>query len=188
VIGLLGIEPVRTARLVLRDFHPGDWRAVQRYASDADVVRYLLWGPNAETETRAFLARAIAQARRTPRQQYELAVTLADGGELIGAVAVRTEDRTHKGGSMGYAFRRDVWGRGYATEAARAILAVGFTHLDLHRIWAMCIPENVPSRRVLEKIGMRWEGHLHENYFVRGRWYDSLLFAILRHEWEAARA
>jgi len=175
-----GSDAIRTARLLLRDFRPGDWRAVQRYASDPEVVRYLVWGPNTEDQTRAFVSRAVVQSRRRPRTQYELAVTLASTGDLIGAIAVRLEDRAHAIGSMGYAFSRDAWGQGFATEAARAMVAVGFARLGLHRLWAMCVSENAGSRRVLEKIGMQYEGHLHENYLIRGVRYDSLLYAALR--------
>ena len=60
------------------------------------------------------------------------------------------------------------------------MVAVGFARLGLHRLWAMCVSENAGSRRVLEKIGMQYEGHLHENYLIRGVRYDSLLYAALR--------
>lgn len=58
----------------------------------------------------------------------------------------------------------------------------GFRELKLHRIWIQCIAENTASVRVLEKIGMRQEGHLHENEWVKDHWWDTLLYAILEHE------
>ena len=75
------------------------------------------------------------------------------------------------------------WGCGYATEAARALLAFGFKELGLHRIWARCIAENVASR-VLEKISIRQEGRLREKEWMKGRWWDTLLYTILEHEWQ----
>ena len=79
-------------------------------------------------------------------------------------------------------------GRGYATEAARAIVRFGFIKLCLHRIWSWCIAENAGSARVLAKVGMRLEGRLRDKEYFRGRWWDTLLYAMLEQEWrEQAR-
>jgi ribosomal-protein-alanine N-acetyltransferase len=75
------------------------------------------------------------------------------------------------------------WGHGYAPEAARALLDFGFAALGVHRVWADCDPANAAPIRVLEKLGMRREGHLVENAWIKGAWADSLLYAILDHEW-----
>ena len=75
------------------------------------------------------------------------------------------------------------WGRGYTTEAARAMIDFGFRELGLHRIWADCDPRNVASWRVLEKLGLRREAHLRQNARIKGEWVDSLLYAILDREW-----
>ena len=88
-------------------------------------------------------------------------------------------------GELTYLYARLFWGRGYATEAARAILAYAFRDLDLHRVYATCRPANVGSSRVLEKLGMRREGHLVQHRWMKGRWQDSLLYAILDDEWLA---
>jgi ribosomal-protein-alanine N-acetyltransferase len=65
------------------------------------------------------------------------------------------------------------------------MLHFGFTELDLHRIWAWCIADNIGSIRVLEKLGMRLEGRLREKERFKGRWWDKLIFAILDFEWQA---
>jgi len=69
------------------------------------------------------------------------------------------------------------------TEAAQIIVGFGFEELSLHRIYATCDPANVRSAKVMEKLGMRWEGHFREHQFVKGTWRDSLLYAVLEHEW-----
>jgi RimJ/RimL family protein N-acetyltransferase len=74
------------------------------------------------------------------------------------------------------------------TEAIRALIGFGFGELKLHRIRAECDPRNVGSWRVLEKVGMRREGHLRENFLLDGTWCDSYLYAILDHEWIATGA
>ena len=176
--------PLETERLTLRDFEGADWAAVHRYASDYHVVRFMAWGPNNEQETRAFVARAIAYGAETPRTRYQLAVTQNGGGGLIGGCGLVVSAPESRAGWIGYCFRRDVWGRGFATEAARALLAFGFEHLGLHRIFATCDTENLASARVLEKCGMVREGRLREHKWIKERWRDSFLYAVLDREWD----
>jgi RimJ/RimL family protein N-acetyltransferase len=64
------------------------------------------------------------------------------------------------------------------------VLHFGFRQLDLHRIYATCRPANVASQRVLEKVGMHREGHLRRHRWMKGRWQDSYLYAILKDELE----
>ena len=86
-------------------------------------------------------------------------------------------------GWIGYSLNRKFWGQGYATEAAEALVKFGFGQLNLHRIFATCDPFNVASARVLEKAGMQREGHFRQHKWVKGKWRDSLLYAILDCEW-----
>jgi RimJ/RimL family protein N-acetyltransferase len=173
---------IETERLVLREFRPDDWRAVQEYAADPQVVRHLVWGPNTEEDTRGYIRRALAARDAEPRRGYELAVDLTDEGRLIGAARLEVSDPQNRAGWIGYCFNRRYWGRGFATEAVRAVVDFGFTQLDLHRIFATCAPENSASARVLEKLGMRREGHIVRHKWIRGRWRDSCLYALLEEE------
>ena len=86
-------------------------------------------------------------------------------------------------GDIGYEFSPDYWRQGYATEAASEIIRFGFEELELHRIWSWCIAENNGSWRVMEKLGMQREGLLRENEYFKGRWWDTLMYAILEDEW-----
>jgi len=85
---------------------------------------------------------------------------------------------------MGYAYHRDTWGHGYATEAARRIVRFGFENIGLHRICAYCDARNAASARVLEKAGMRREGHLREATRMRDGWGDEYVYAVLRDDGE----
>jgi RimJ/RimL family protein N-acetyltransferase len=178
----MSLLPIQTDRLILRDFAADDWRAIHVYAADGEAVRYMEWGPNDEATTRAFVERAVALQHATPRLDLELAVTLRAGGGLIGGCGFHVSDPHNRAGWIGYILSREHWGQGYATEAARALLRLGFDRFGLHRIWATCDPRNTASARVLEKIGMCREGHLRENKLQRGSWRDSYLYAILEHE------
>ena len=179
---------LETERLLLREFEDSDWEAVHEYGSDLEVVKYLLWGPNTEEESRNFIRGAIDYQQQEPRKNYVFAVVLKVEDLLIGGCGIHMSTTESPEGWLGYCYNRHFWGKGYATEVARALLAFGFKELGLHRIFATCDVENVASARVLEKIGMRREGHLREHKWARRRWRDSFLYAILDHEWQRLKA
>ncbi len=174
--------PLQTDRLLLRDFVEDDIPAVHCYASDPEVVRYMVWGPNAEQESREAVERWLAQQGTDPRLDFALAIVLRAEERLIGGCSIRVSDPASRAAYIGYCLNRDYWGRGYGTEAARALVAFGFQQLGLRRIFATCDTRNVASARVLEKAGMRREGHLREHKLIRGEWRDSYVYAILEHE------
>jgi len=132
---------------------------------------------------REFVRMFIAQREEVPRTKFQLAITLASDEQLIGNCGIRMKTPGDREADLGYELNPRYWGNGYATEAASALLAFGFNHLRLHRVWAWCIAENAASARVLEKIGMRQEGRLREHEWMQGRWWDTLLYAILEQEW-----
>ncbi len=174
-----------TPRLRLREYADDDFAAVHAYASDPDVSRYMRWGPNREDDTRAFLRRSAAHRGERPRRDFELAITLGADDRLIGGCGLHVAEPEHRSAFIGYVLHRSHWGRGYASEAARALLAFGFERLALHRIYAVCDPANATSAHVLEKLGMRQEGHLREHRWEKGRWVDELLYAVLEREWRS---
>lgn len=164
---------------MLREVREEDWEAFHRYASDPEVCRFMAWGPNTEEETRAHVRRCIEARKAQPRRGFSLAVTLKDTDEVVGGCRLTVSDPEHREGWLGYCFNREHWGKGCATEAAGLLVAFGFGTLGLHRIFATCDPENGASARVLEKTGMRFEGRLRGHRWVKGRWRDSLLYAVL---------
>jgi RimJ/RimL family protein N-acetyltransferase len=174
---------IETPRLILRELGDNDAPAIQAYAGDPGVVRYLDWGPNTPEDTVRFLAVARATRDALPRTAHHLAIVLKAGGQLIGGCRIEIRSAVNGSGDLGYVLDRRHWGHGYATEAIRALLGFGFARLALHRIWATCDVENRASARVLEKIGMRREGHLRQNVRRKGEWRDSYLYAILAPEW-----
>ncbi len=177
------IVTIRTTRLVVRELEATDADSVQRCAGDPEVVRYLPFGPNTPDQTRAFLDRVLVAQRERPRRDYELAI--CQDPELIGCVRISVRSPDHRQGDIGYMLRRDLWGRGLMTEVAQAIVRFGLDSLGLHRIWATCGTENRASARVLEKLGMRREGHLHHEKLVRGQWRDTYVYAIIEDEWRS---
>jgi ribosomal-protein-alanine N-acetyltransferase len=168
---------LRTERLVLRPFRAGDHAAVHAFAGDPDVVRWMDWGPNTPEETAIFLGLALLSETESPRTAYRFAVVRAADDAVIGSAELHVESREHRRGTMGYLIAPAAQGQGFATEAAAVLLRFGFAVAGLHRITATCDPENVGSARILEKIGLRREGHLRDHYLIRGEWRDRLLYA-----------
>jgi RimJ/RimL family protein N-acetyltransferase len=167
----------------LREITEADYEAVHGYATDPEVIRYVPWGPNSEQDTHDFLARTMIAAAEEPRLEYVFGVELKEEPGLLGSVGlyVRPEDTDQA--MLGYVFRREAWGRGIATEASRAIVAMAFDVLGLRRVWASCDPDNTGSRRVLEKVGMKIEGLLRGDLVIRGDVRDNLVWGILEPEW-----
>lgn len=175
--------PIRTERMVLRDFRAEDFEAVHAYASDPEVVRFMPWGPNDEDETRKFFERVAADCEAQPRTELGLAIEFPPEGGVVGSIALHPADLPNRTMMMGYCLRRDLWGRGLVFEAARALLDVGFGQLSLHRIFATCDVRNTGSWRVMEKLGMRREGVLLKDRLIRGEWRDTYVYAVLAEEW-----
>ncbi len=176
---------IRSRRLVLRELKEADVHTVNEYSSDLEVVRFMDWGPNTKEDDLAFIQRAIASRRQRPRADYTLAIVLKKENRLIGSCAIHVSNLKNRDGWIGYCLNRCCWNRGYATEAARALLKFGFGQLRLHRIFATCDPANVASAHVLKKAGMKREGHLREFKCIRGEWKDSLVYAMLEQEWNS---
>jgi RimJ/RimL family protein N-acetyltransferase len=178
---------IETARLVLREYTEEDWPEVLAYQSDPRYLRFYHWTGREAAAVQEFVGAFIARQRDEPRNVFQLAITLpSDGGRLIGSCGVRVNDRARREGNIGYELNPEYWGRGYATEAARAMLRYGFEHLELHRIWAELNADNAGSARVLEKLGMCREAHFREHDYFKGRWWDTLIYASLDREWRAS--
>lgn len=174
-------------RLDLRDYCEEDFVSVHAFRSDPDVVRYWTGKIDTPENTRAFLQRVQEQARQEPRNQYRLAVVCRESNQVIGGCGLFGDFAApSREGGIGYYLNRQFWGSGYATEVAGALVRFGFEQLNLHRIYGECAPENPASARVMEKIGMRREGHLRQNYLTDEGWQDTFIYAILEDEWHAA--
>jgi RimJ/RimL family protein N-acetyltransferase len=143
------------------------------------VTRWLYLEPATEAEVGEWLEGVIA---RSPESGVARAVELRETGELVGHLTL-TVTPEHRQGEIGFIFHPDYQGHGYATEAARALIAYAFERYDLHRVSGRLEPRNGASARVLEKLGMRLEGLLIENEWVKGEWQSEAIYALLAREW-----
>jgi RimJ/RimL family protein N-acetyltransferase len=177
---------LRTERLTLRFIEPDDAPALYRLFSDPEALRYWSSGPWLH------LAQAVDNVEQTLKgyrdgSSLRLAMLLP-GGELIGTVTLYAFDHRNHRCEIGYMLARSHWGRRYMPEALAALIGYGFQTLELHRIEADIHPDNVASGRILEGLHFRQEGHLRERWFVGGEISDSLIYGLLRSDWNAARA
>jgi [ribosomal protein S5]-alanine N-acetyltransferase len=181
-------RPVRweTERLLLRDAELGDAEWVDRYASDPEVVRYMIWGPNSLERTREVLQiRVNEQQQDLARRIFELMIVEKSSGEVVGGAGLRVADNLALDADLGYVLARAKWGQGIVPEACAKLLEVAFGWLGLHRVWASTDAENYASQRVLEKLGLRREAHFVQNELVKGRYRDTLIYAITEAEYWA---
>ena len=175
---------IETTRLLLRDFTPHDVQEVHAFDSDPELTRYRGGGRVTEAESAAFIERTQQWQHSEPRSTYAFAIVLKEHAKLVGVVGLLITKRELDEAELWYRLSRAYWKQGYTTEAAGALLSFAFRDLRLHRIFAMCHPENIGSWRVMEKLGMQYEGRLRESYpRGDGTWCDSLLYGILAHEW-----
>lgn len=177
----------RGQRLTIRSLRDEDEAALHEIAGRAEVSRTStdIPHPIPDAYTREWLDR---QAKRWASGEcYGFAIVENDTDRVIGDTTLWIDDR-NKRGTLGYILHPDIWGKGYATEAAQLTVDWGFEELGLVRIDADCFVWHYPSRRVLEKIGMRLEGILRARTEHAGIWHDDCQFGMTREMWEARRA
>jgi RimJ/RimL family protein N-acetyltransferase len=173
--------PLKTRRLLLRDFVAPDLDAMGTYAADAQVLEHVLYEPRSAPELRSHLARVLGSQRNRPRRAWELAIVVQRTGRVIGTCDLALTSRREA--DVGYMLARRHWGRGYATEAATALVEHAFRDLGVERVRALVDVSNERSRRVLEKAGLQWEALLRRHAHAKGRWWDCNLYAASRADW-----
>lgn len=176
--------PIVTPRLTLRPFTRGDVDAVFDYRGRDDVALYLFDAALSREECAlAIQQRTLQTSWVEEGDKIVLAVELSGEGPLIGEMSLIWRSSEARQGEIGWIFHPDYQGHGYATEAARAIVDLGFAGADLHRIFARCDARNESSWRLMERLGMRREAHFREHALFKGGWDEEFVYAVLRREW-----
>lgn len=175
-----------TARLSLRPFAAADAPDVQRLAGAREVADTTLNIPHPYVDGMAEAWIGMHAAAWERGELATFAVTEPSFG-LVGAIGLRIE-RKHQRAELGYWIAVPYWGRGYATEAAEAVIGFGFEQLDLNRVHASHLTRNPASGRVMIKTGMRYEGCRRGHVIKWDRFEDLAIYAVLRDEWRARGA
>jgi len=174
-----------TPRLLLRAFEDSDAAALFAVASNPNVTRYTLWDAHRSLEDCHTFLRDYVAANYLIGVPDPYAIVLKEDGGLVGAVGAHWASEKNKCLEFGFWLAEPYWGRGLTAEAARALLNHLFAAYDVERVQAHCMAENVPSARVLEKLGLAYEGTHRSALFHRGRFWDLRMYATLRDEWTA---
>jgi RimJ/RimL family protein N-acetyltransferase len=186
--GLHPTYPVRTRRLLLRPLTTADIDALLAYRGRPEVCRYVPFEPMDRRVVEERLAGQWATTALTAEgQALTLGIEVAGSGELVGDAILFWHSEEHRGGEIGYVLNPDFAGHGYATEAAHAMLRLGFEELGLHRIVARIDERNEASAKLAGRLGMRLEARLVLNEMFKGEWSTELDFAMLAEEWPAHR-
>jgi len=176
--------PLETERLTLRPFAETDFEAMHAMRSNPDVVLYLYEEPFSPEQTLNLLARKLNGAAWEKEDDwFSVAVDERASGVMVGDVALHWVSERDRTAEIGFVFDPRHQGKGFATEAARALVDWSFDSAGMHRVVGRTEARNVASARVLEKLGMRLEAHLVENEWVKDEWQSELVYAILEHEW-----
>lgn len=176
--------PIRTDRLLLRPLEPRDAEPMLAYKSLPEVVRYVPYGPLDLAGIEERIATRWATTRfEKPDDAVCLGVEERATGSLVGDVVLFWRSEVDRSGEVGYILDPGYGGRGYATEAVRALLRVGFDGLGLHRISARIDERNSASTRVVERLGFRQEARLVESSWFKEEWATLLVYGLLEHEW-----
>ena len=177
------MQSIHTEKLTLRPFAIDDIETVHSYISDSQIAKYLLFATDSKDDTKAFIEKAIDDYSKVPLKNYNYAIELIESRKLIGGCSILVDEFGSEA-EVGWVIRKEYWGEGLGTLIAQTLIKYGFEQLGLRRIYAACDSENVGSYRVMEKNGMRREGHFVKSRLSRGQYKDELYYAILREEWE----
>jgi RimJ/RimL family protein N-acetyltransferase len=177
------IVSIETARLILRRFKNADLPVIFAYRNDPEVAKYQSWTATGEAELQAFIRDLKTAQPGTPGEWFQFAIELKSTKELIGDCALKVNKEDARQGKIGFTLSRKHQGKGFGTEAVSALLGYAFTKLEMHRIIAVTDCENQASINLLERLGIRREGHFAQSFCRDGNWRDEFQYAILKEEW-----
>ncbi|MDQ0416448.1 RimJ/RimL family protein N-acetyltransferase [Croceifilum oryzae] len=174
----------KTDRLVLRRFCTSDIDTFHFYRSNPEVATFQSWENYQYQDAQTFVNQQMNHQPNQPGTWFQFAVALAETNQLIGDCALHTPTVEPRIVEIGFTLSPEYQGNGYATEAVGALLRYVFHSLGKHKAIAFSDVRNSKSIAVLERVGMRREGHLLQNYMSKGQWIDEYQYSILRTEWE----
>lgn len=175
------IPTIRTNRLLLRPHTLADAGVLQELAGERAIAETYSEIPHPFEDGMAEGWIASHQEMFDRGERMILAITLKPTHEFIGGIGLELSP-LHLSAEVGYWIGRAYWNRGYATEAARAIVEYAFGTMDLHRIQSRHMTKNLASGRVLQKIGMTYEGTLRQSLYRFGAFEDAAIYGILQDE------
>lgn len=181
--------PLRSERLVLRAWEPGDAELLFDLYRRPEVHQWLYTTALQRDGLAELVERKVARRALGPTGELNFCAEDAATGAFVGDISLRLwGDPIHRQGERGFVVHPDAQGRGYATEAAARMLQLGFDEVGFHRIIGRLEARNTGSAAVMERLGMRREAHYVENEWVKGAWESEVVYALLAREWREQQA
>lgn len=168
-------------RLILRPILPSDNQALLAYRSDAITNRFQGWIPTNLEEVNQFIA-TIPPSINLTNTWYQLAIVTKSDSVLIGDLGIFFKDDYQC--EVGCTLAKGHHGKGYAVEALKTVIDYLFTDLKKHRIVTSIDPENLPSKKLVRRLGFRFEGCFKQSLMFKGQWVDDEIYAMLNTEWK----
>ena len=177
---------IETSRLILRPFELSDHADMYEYQSNPEVVKYIPWPVRTPEQVQEALEKGMKDTKLEKQgDRVLLSIVLKETKKVIGQLNISIVSEKNKHAEFGYVINPKFSGKGYVTEACKALLTWAFNNHDLHRITAVMDQRNPKSKAVCERLGLRLEATHVEDDFFKGEWTSTWIYAILKREWQA---
>ena len=179
------LPTLETERLILRRITLDDVDDMFLYGSNEEVSKYVTWNTHKTlSETKEFINFVLNKYEKN--QVAPWGIEYKENGKFIGTIDFVWIQPKQKSAEIGYVISQEYWGNGLAAEAAKEVIKLGFEKMDLVRIQARCDVENIGSSRVMEKVGMSFEGIIRKGIYVKGKHQDIKMYSILNEEFSSS--
>jgi RimJ/RimL family protein N-acetyltransferase len=175
--------PLATRRLNLRDYTMADVPSVYAYVQDQAYWQYQRADAPQSQQLESLIQLVVQNQDAPQRLAYFLAAVRKDTGEIVGEAVLKLTNPAERQGEIGFGVAPKFWKQGFGGEIAAAVLDAAFAHFKLHRVAALCSPDNKGSIRIMQKLGMAREGLLRDVHFGRGKWWSTVIYSLLDHEY-----
>lgn len=174
---------IETERLLLRRLNNNDAAEVFSLRGNPETMKYIP-RPLAKSKADALAHIAMIEEKIVSNTGINWGITIKGEPKIIGIIGhYKISPENHRA-EMGYMSAPEFNGKGYMSEAIKAVVAYGFEQMNLHSIEAIIDPENIASERVLQKNGFVKEAHILENELWEGKFWDTVIYSLLRKNWE----
>jgi RimJ/RimL family protein N-acetyltransferase len=175
---------LESERLILRPLMEQDSESIYQNVKEYEIAKWTINIPHPYPENGAINFIKESQEHMQKGLAYHFAILSKSTSELVGVMSLISVNKKHRNAELGYWIGKRFWNKRIATEAALKMLEFGFEGLNLERISSRCFHDNFPSRRVMEKIGMEYEGRFRKEILKENKFIDMIYYAIIKEDWK----